>query len=612
MSAQDVMLQEAIEAIRQGQRGRARDLLTRLLRTNQSNPEYWLWMSSVVETNKEQVYCLQSVLKLDPNNAAARKGLVILGALPAGDAIVPAPPIRRKWEISLQEVPKRSLWSRPVVRIVVYGSLLLALVTLLSIGAYSLISYATRPAVVVRIPTSTPGPTPTFTFTPTNIGAPTPLKPTLTPTPAGPPPLISLLEATYTATPRYVTTPHAALEAFSIAQRAYERGDLARALEYYSQVLQSSPNEADIYLVIGEIYETQEEFEEALQAYENALKINPDFAPAYLARARLTHRLDPDADISKDLETAIKKDPNYGEAHLERAAYLVSEKDAEGALEAVADAEALLPYSPLIPLYRAQAYLLLDEAETALEQARLANEMDKTLLQGYLVLGKAAIAAEQFEEASAALDVYTTYAPEDPAAWLTLGRAFYMTENYSDTLKALDQAYKLDRNLPEFYQLRGMTNLELGRGQEAVNDLFYIYQLDSRNFENNIVLGRALLAANRLADALGYMNRSEDFAKTDKQEAQVHFYRALTYEAIGNMPSALKDWKALLALPEEAVPAKWLEIAQEHLAATRTPAPSPTITPQETATPKPGTATPTKTPAATRTPTITKTPTPTK
>ena len=146
MSAQDVMLQEAIEAIRQGQRGRARDLLTRLLRTNQSNPEYWLWMSSVVETTKEQIYCLQSVLRLEPDNAAARQGLVLLGALPPQDSIAPVPPVRRKWEISLQEVPKRSLWSRPVVRITVYAGLILVLVSLLSIGAYSLIAYATRPA----------------------------------------------------------------------------------------------------------------------------------------------------------------------------------------------------------------------------------------------------------------------------------------------------------------------------------------------------------------------------------------------------------------------------------------------------------------------------------
>ena len=60
--ADDKMLQEAIEAVDNGHRDRARDLLTRLLKANQTNPKYWLWMSSVVESTKERIYCLQKVL----------------------------------------------------------------------------------------------------------------------------------------------------------------------------------------------------------------------------------------------------------------------------------------------------------------------------------------------------------------------------------------------------------------------------------------------------------------------------------------------------------------------------------------------------------------------
>jgi hypothetical protein len=115
--AEDVMLQEAIEAIRQGQRSRARDLLTRLLRTNQNNPEYWLWMSSVVDSHKEQVFCLQSVLRMEPGNTTARQGLVVLGALPPGGAVTPVPPVHRNWEVETPLVgeyrfPRRRICQR--------------------------------------------------------------------------------------------------------------------------------------------------------------------------------------------------------------------------------------------------------------------------------------------------------------------------------------------------------------------------------------------------------------------------------------------------------------------------------------------------------------------
>ncbi|MFN3309108.1 MAG: hypothetical protein ACK44E_07850 [Anaerolineales bacterium] len=54
--ADEPLLQDAIEAIRQEKFERARDILTRLLRTDQKNPTYWLWMSAAVQTPKEKRY----------------------------------------------------------------------------------------------------------------------------------------------------------------------------------------------------------------------------------------------------------------------------------------------------------------------------------------------------------------------------------------------------------------------------------------------------------------------------------------------------------------------------------------------------------------------------
>ncbi len=138
--AEDVMLQEAISAIRQGQRIRARDLLTRLLRADQSNPEYWLWMSAVTDTQREQVYCLQSVLRLDPDNQAAKDGLILLGALSPGSTVQPVAPVQRKWDVEVQEVRElaglRAIWANPVVRIVVLSVISLLVVGLIGAGIY--------------------------------------------------------------------------------------------------------------------------------------------------------------------------------------------------------------------------------------------------------------------------------------------------------------------------------------------------------------------------------------------------------------------------------------------------------------------------------------------
>src|SRR5258708_33494109 len=85
----DEMFDEAVQALKDGQRQRAKDLLTRLIKVDQSKPDYWLWMSAAVEAEKEQVFCLQNVLKLDPNSVPARRGLVVLGALRPEEAGLP-------------------------------------------------------------------------------------------------------------------------------------------------------------------------------------------------------------------------------------------------------------------------------------------------------------------------------------------------------------------------------------------------------------------------------------------------------------------------------------------------------------------------------------------
>ena len=156
---EDIMLQEAVEAIRQGQRGRARDLLTRLLRADASNTQYWLWMSSVVETPKEQIYCLQSILKVDPNNKAARQGLVLLGDLPPESEIKPVSPVRRRWHVDVQEVKDvsalRAIWANPFVRLTVLAVTAFAVIALVGLGLYY--QGLRRKPVAAVIPTSTPG-----------------------------------------------------------------------------------------------------------------------------------------------------------------------------------------------------------------------------------------------------------------------------------------------------------------------------------------------------------------------------------------------------------------------------------------------------------------------
>src|SRR5688572_33124978 len=69
------MFQDAVDALRRGDKKRAKDIITGLLKEDQNNTTYWVWLSAAVDNTKERIYCLQTALKLDPENAAAKRGL---------------------------------------------------------------------------------------------------------------------------------------------------------------------------------------------------------------------------------------------------------------------------------------------------------------------------------------------------------------------------------------------------------------------------------------------------------------------------------------------------------------------------------------------------------
>lgn len=608
---EDVMFQEAVQAARRGQRIRARDLLTRLLRADQTNPKYWIWLSAVVDTRKEQVYCLQSALKLDPSDLEARKGLILLGALEPGSDLAPVPPIPRQWEVPLEENPRptglRGLWANPVLRGVSLGVLSIVVLGLIAAGVFG-VRFGKLP--VAFFPTKTPGPSPTITSTPTSIPrtrvavTATPIPPTFT----GPTPLWMLLEATYTPTPMYVNTPHPISEAYRSSIRAIERGNWQDALRFMQQAIQVDPSAPDLQYQIGAIQLQLKNYSEAKDAFDQALDLNPNFGPAYLGRARTLLAQDPKADISKDLDAAIKYDPQDGEAYLERATFLLRQGDSQAAQKDLEKAQSLLPDSPQVYLENAQLALQQGDSEAALENARKALELDQTSLPIYRTVGQAAILNQDYKLAIDTLKTYLLYEPDEAEGWALLGQAYYRNKQYNpQALEALSKAIDLDKSQATAYLYRGLISLDLNQGQEAVNDLVQARRLDNKSFEASLALGRGLFATNRLNDARGQISSSLDLAKTDEQRAQVYYYRAQVLEALGNPPAARQDWQALIELPEAAVPAEWAALARQQLAPTATA--TFTITPTPTASRTP---TATNTPTSTRTPTPTKTPTPTR
>lgn len=74
------MLDDAIQAIRMGDKEEGRRLLEEMLETDESNEDIWLWLTAVVETDEDREVCLENVLALNPNNTIAQQSIAALKA----------------------------------------------------------------------------------------------------------------------------------------------------------------------------------------------------------------------------------------------------------------------------------------------------------------------------------------------------------------------------------------------------------------------------------------------------------------------------------------------------------------------------------------------------
>jgi tetratricopeptide (TPR) repeat protein len=590
----DILFQDALEALRNGDRPRAKDLLTRLIKTDQNNVNYWLWMSAAVETAKERVYCLQTALHVDPENAAAKRGLVLLGAAPPDETIQPFPVNRpRAWEEHLKlahEKPKekKPFLKRPLVRL---AGLVVAAAAVLSLVFFGFI-LPNQEQFTRRIVGTPTGPTPTFTLTPTFVNATAGASPTF----VGPTPLWAFLPQTYTPTPFYLPAdndPQLA-EIMRAVRIAYAKGNWEEMRGFLTQGLTYRPDMPDLWYLMGESYRFEEKYSEALDAYNHALEINDNFGPAYVGRARVALAQDETADVLSELTTAIERSPLFVEAYVLRAAYYTDHGQPEAALDDLRVAGQLVPDSALVFYEYARVYLALNEPEKAVSAAEYAKQLDITMLPIYLILGEAYGANDQPKEAAQALQTYLTYSPDDPAAYLTLGKLHYLAGDYESALEDLDHSIQLE-NEPEARLYRGLVYVELKRGADAVRELDHALDFYPESFTAHMGMVRALFLDEKFGSASIEADTAFNFAETDEQKAQVYYWRAKSYEkqTPPRNDAAKRDWGALLALPESAVPAAWRREAQQRVAALTTP--TITLTPTRT-------GTPTKTPSPTRTP----------
>jgi clan AA aspartic protease (TIGR02281 family) len=269
---------------------------------------------------------------------------------------------------------------------------------------------------------------------------------------------------------------------FEQGVKAYNENDLDKAMEYFGREINDNPKAPLSYYYRAIIYNYQEQNSAALRDINTVIKYSSSKDKLLLAGA---HRLR--GDIYVKIENYDKTFEDY------------------------AVALKLAPDDPEIYIDRAQIYFELNQYQKAEADYKQALKMDESLV----------------------------------VAWVGLGRNYLNQKNFPEAEKTLNKVIKLAPSYTAGYKFRARYYYELQKYTNAIDDIFYAFQLDESD--------------NRIRSILLFYSEKNYPLSLSKVNSQIsaypekdiwYFIRAQLNEGKYNFTAAIKDYTKLMELSD--------------------------------------------------------------
>ena len=587
---ENALLNEVQDAMHKGNRAAAKEILLKLVRGDQKNPIYWLYLSAVMDSREEKISCFQNVLRLDPENEEAKKGLRLLGNVSESEALFQvewkSPQNNRKFpvtfytdeeyesEVGLSKTEKtpEEIAKQKKNRIVMASLGMAAVLFLVIFRPFA-------PTVYVY-PTPTEGEmfslvddtaTPTIEANETEI-----VRVFSTPTPG----------VSYTATPQYVSTQRSD-DYYRLAMNSIKNDEWEEAIFYLDILTKTEDYIADIYYLMGQAYEMDGDYKNAYSHYGLAVKEDTLFGPGYLGIGRMEMELYSTTSAKDNLDKALKYSPEFIDVYLVRADYFYRLGLYSKALEELNDAEDISDDNGSIYLKRAEIYYEQREYNKALDQAEIAHDYFYRLSKDSPLLGKIYLALGDGENALILLREYTKANQDDLFGQLDLGLAYL-------TLEDNDKAIELFEDLVEIKDVRNYAYTYLGRAYMAQGDMDAAIPalssgaaLNPYSYETHYYLAQGYHIIEQSTNGFRSYVSALKQEMTDPERIQVLYDFAIFCEDFDLKDEAERYWEQLGSYSHEELPSTIyddLVLRYPQYKPTNTPIPTSTKFPTKTPT----------------------------
>ena len=138
-------------------------------------------------------------------------------------------------------------------------------------------------------------------------------------------------------------------------------------------------------------------------------------------------------------------------------------------------------------------------------------------------------------------------------ARVALGRAYRGLKRYDDALDTFRAAKKIDRYVVAPHIASALTRIETGQIEMAIDELNHVIELEPKNLQAKILLGRVSMMPYRQPDGTVGVSKAsleraemnlESAVQSAPDNAEAQRELALAYEKLGKKPEAMKSWIA--------------------------------------------------------------------
>ena len=297
-------------------------------------------------------------------------------------------------------------------------------------------------------------------------------------------------------------------ELFRSAVNAQQRGDLAIAVRDYQEAIRLRPDLFDAHANLAVALVHLGRFEEAVSAYRAALKLDPS-----------------DRTVRTNLALAFYKAGDFRKAAAEFE--ILRQGDA-------ADAR--------VATLLADCYLRLGDKARAIATVAPLEGTHPDDLDLAFVLGSALIASGKERDGLVRIERFAKQRNTAEAYFLA-GKTRLRLDEYPEAAADLDQAVRLNPNLPGVYTLRGVALEGAGNEQGAEADLRKALEANANDFEANVHLGGILYLRRDLPESKKYLDRA---LQLEPSSAFARYQMALWKSASGQLNEAVTDLEAVV------------------------------------------------------------------